>query len=84
MTGLSGLLRVRVGPDGTFMSGSFDALRLSGIGIPAADPSGASARLVSQVGRQDFGAHAVTVGPGGRLVPHAGLRRAGPLARGRR
>lgn len=83
-TGMSALLQVRVGPDGTFMSGTLASLRLSGIGIPGPDPSGAAAHLVSSVSRQDFGAHGVTVASGGRLVPHAGFERAPPFARGRR
>lgn len=83
VTGTSALLRVRLGSDGTFMSGALASLRLSGTGIPAADPSGAAAHLVSSVSRQDFGAHAVTIAHG-RLVPHAGFRRAPPLARGDR
>ena len=79
MTGTSALLTVRLGPDGTFMSGGLRSLRLSGAGIPAPDPSGAAAHLVSSVSRSDFGAHGVTVA-GGRLVPHAGFRRAPPFA----
>jgi hypothetical protein len=82
VTGTSGLLSVRLGPDGTFMSGAFASLRLSGVGIPAPDPGGAGAHLVSRVSREDFGAAGVTVA-GGRLVPHAGFRRAPPLARAR-
>jgi hypothetical protein len=80
VTGTSGLLQVRLGVDGTFMSGGFTSLRLSGVGIPAADPSGAAAHLVTSVSREDFGAAGVSVA-GGRLVPHAGFRRAPPLAR---
>jgi hypothetical protein len=88
VTGTSALLTVRLGPDGTFMSGSLHSLHLSGAGIPAADPGGAAAHLVSSVSRADFGAHGVTVA-GGRLLPHAGFQRAPPLAhveprRGRR
>jgi Bacterial capsule synthesis protein PGA_cap len=83
MTGMSALLQVRLGPDGTFMSGRLTSLRLSGVGIPYRDPSGAAAHLVSAVSRQDFGAFGVTVS-GGRLVPRAGFRRAPPFARGRR
>ncbi len=79
VTGTSALLSVRLGPDGTFMSGSLRSLRLSGAGIPAADPSGAAAHLVSAVSRTDFGAYGITVA-GGTLVPHAGFQRAPPFA----
>jgi Bacterial capsule synthesis protein PGA_cap len=81
VTGTSALLTVRLGPDGTFMSGGLRSLRLSSAGVPAADPGGAAAHLVSSVSRADFGAHGVTVA-GGRLIPHAGFRRAPPFARG--
>jgi hypothetical protein len=80
VTGTSALLRVRLGPDGTFVAGGLISLRLSGIGVPAVDPGGAAAHLVTAVSRADFGAHAVTVA-GGRLVPHAGYERAPPFAR---
>jgi hypothetical protein len=80
VTGTSALLRVRLGPDGTFMSGGLLSLRLSGIGVPSADPSGAAAHLVTAVSRADFGAHGVSV-EGGRVIPHAGFERAPPFAR---
>lgn len=83
-TGTSGLLTVRVGGDGTFMSGRFTSLRLSPAGIPQRDRGGAGAQLVSWVSRADFGRFGVTVGRGGRLVPDAGFRRAPPFARARR
>jgi len=79
VTGTSALLTVRLGPDGTFMSGTLASLRLSGVGIPALDPTGAAARLVTRVSREDFGAYGVSVA-GGRLVPHAGFERAPPFA----
>lgn len=80
VTGTSALLSVRLGPDGTFMSGRLASLRLSGAGIPAPDPSGAAARLIARVSREDFGAHGVGIAAGGRIVPHAGFERAPPLA----
>jgi hypothetical protein len=79
VTGTSALLQVRLGPDGTFMSGELLSLRLSGIGVPGADPGGGAAHLVTAVSREDFGAHGVSV-EGGRLIPHAGFQRAPPLA----
>jgi hypothetical protein len=67
-TALSGLLRVRVDADGAFGAGTFTSLRLAGPGIPQPDPTGASARLVNSVSREDFGARALHVGPGGTLT----------------
>jgi poly-gamma-glutamate capsule biosynthesis protein CapA/YwtB (metallophosphatase superfamily) len=66
-SGLSGLLTVRVGPQGGFGAGAFTSLRLTGPGLPRLDPSGAAARLVSAVSRQDFGARAVRIGRDGAL-----------------
>ena len=67
-TALSGLLRVRVTAAGAFGAGTFTSLRLTGPGVPRPDPTGASARLVDRVSREDFGARAVRVGAGGALV----------------
>jgi poly-gamma-glutamate capsule biosynthesis protein CapA/YwtB (metallophosphatase superfamily) len=65
---LSGVLRVTVEPDGAFRRGRLSSLVLDGAGIPRRDPAGAAAMLVSDVGRQDFGDAAVTVGPDGALA----------------
>ncbi len=64
---LSGLLRVRVGPRGTFAAGAFAPLVLRSPGIPARDASGAASRLVTRVGRLDFGSRAVGISSSGRL-----------------
>lgn len=67
-TSLSGLLRVRVGPHGSFAAGTFTSLRLLGPGLPVRDPTGAAASLVSAVGRSDFGVRAVRVRGDGTLA----------------
>ena len=64
---LSGLLRVRVGPRGTFAAGAFTPLVLRSPGIPARDASRAASRLVTRVGRLDFGSRAVGISSSGRL-----------------
>jgi hypothetical protein len=64
---LSGLLRVRVGPRGAFAAGAFTPLVLRGPGVPSRDASGAASRLVTRVGRLDFGPRAVAVSSSGRL-----------------
>ena len=66
-TALSALLRVRVGPQGAFAAGTLRSLRLVGAGLPAPDPSGAAARLVSTLSNQDFGRRGVRVDPQGAL-----------------
>jgi hypothetical protein len=67
-TAISGVLRVRVGPLGSFAAGTLESLRLLGPGLPAPDPSGAAGRLVSAVSVQDFGRRGVRVAPDGSLV----------------
>jgi poly-gamma-glutamate capsule biosynthesis protein CapA/YwtB (metallophosphatase superfamily) len=62
---LSGILRVQVGTDGAARAARFHSVRLVPPGVPRLDRSGASARLVSQLGRADFGARAATVGRDG-------------------
>ena len=64
---LSGILRVSLNEDGTLRSGRFSSLALEGAGIPRPDPSGAAARLVSELSSADFGAAGVTVNGSGRL-----------------
>jgi poly-gamma-glutamate capsule biosynthesis protein CapA/YwtB (metallophosphatase superfamily) len=68
-TALSGLLRVRVTAGGAFAAGTFSSLRLVGPGLPRTDPTGAAARLVRTVSRQDFGARGVGIAPDGALTP---------------
>ena len=56
---LSGILRVTIDTDGSFLAGTFTSLRLDSADIPSLDPSGAAAALVGQVSRDDFGARAL-------------------------
>jgi poly-gamma-glutamate capsule biosynthesis protein CapA/YwtB (metallophosphatase superfamily) len=65
---LSGVLRVRVGPRGSFAAGTFTSLRLTGPGLPRIDPGRAAASLVSMLSRQDFGRRGVTVRRDGTLA----------------
>jgi hypothetical protein len=60
-TALSGLLRVRVGPQGSFAAGTFTSLRLTGPGVPALDPGGTAGAMVSALSRSDFGSGGVRV-----------------------
>jgi poly-gamma-glutamate capsule biosynthesis protein CapA/YwtB (metallophosphatase superfamily) len=63
----SGILRVTLRADGSLVSGHLVATRLTAVGIPALDPSGAARRLVRSLSREDLGSRAVTVSPTGRL-----------------
>jgi Bacterial capsule synthesis protein PGA_cap len=55
---LSGILRVVLNPDGSWMSARLIPVALHGAGLPALDSSNASVRLVAQLSHEDFGANA--------------------------
>jgi hypothetical protein len=69
---LSGILRVELDGTGALRGARWVSIRLTGPGTPAIDPARASARLVSSVSHADFGAAAMRVTGGSRLVPAAG------------
>ena len=69
MLSLSAILSVELRGDGAFVGGTWISLRLDGNALPHPDPSGASARLVAQLSRQDFGTAAVKVAADGTLRP---------------
>jgi hypothetical protein len=64
---LSAILRVTLRGDGGFAGGSWISLRLDSDALPHLDPSDASAHLVAQLSREDFGAAAVHVAPDGAI-----------------
>ncbi|MDX6596529.1 MAG: hypothetical protein QOE87_416 [Gaiellales bacterium] len=66
---LSAILRVELRGDGSFAGGTWISLLLDGNALPHPDPSGASARLVAQLSREDFGSAAVKVAADGTLRP---------------
>jgi poly-gamma-glutamate capsule biosynthesis protein CapA/YwtB (metallophosphatase superfamily) len=63
----SGVLRVTLGADGRFVSGRLAPTQLVGAGTPA--PGGDGVALVSRLSRQDFGATAARLAPGGAIRP---------------
>ncbi len=63
----SGILRVTLRGDGSFVKGRLVATKLTANGTPALDSSGAARRLVRTLSREDLGARAVTVSSNGRL-----------------
>lgn len=69
---LSGILRVTLKADGSFVSARFLSVRLVGAGQAVLDASDASAHLVATVSKQDFGARAPWIAPNGNIVPPAG------------
>ena len=66
---LSGILRVELDGTGHLRAARWLSVRLAGAGTPRIDSTHASAKLVSRVGRQDFGRRAMTVRRGSALVP---------------
>ena len=56
---LSGLLTVRLSPDGYLRGGQFTGLRLSADGVPSTDSSGEATGLVNRLSDEDFGAAAL-------------------------
>jgi poly-gamma-glutamate capsule biosynthesis protein CapA/YwtB (metallophosphatase superfamily) len=54
---LSAIFRVKLKPDGTFVKGRWISVRLDDPGLPRLDYSKSSLHLVSQLSREDFGAH---------------------------
>ena len=64
---LSAILSVHLRGDGAFAGGSWTSLRLDGDALPHPDSSNASARLVAQLSRDDFGAAAALIAPDGAI-----------------
>jgi hypothetical protein len=66
---LSGILRVQIDGTGALRGARWVSVRLVPPGTPEIDRDQESAKLVSQVSREDFGRGAMTVEDGSRLVP---------------
>ena len=66
---LSAILRVQLRGDGAFAGGTWVSLRLDGNALPHPDPSHASARLVAQLSREDFGSSAAHIAADGAIRP---------------
>jgi Bacterial capsule synthesis protein PGA_cap len=62
----SAILRVTLGPGGHVISGRWIPIKLVE-GLPRADPSEASAKLVAQLSREDFPGDHFAIGPTGRF-----------------
>ena len=73
--GLSGMVRVTLDPDGSFVKGRWISLRLEGPGLPVLDSSKQSLRLVGRLSREDFGRTAARFDSSGWIKPHRGQTR---------
>jgi hypothetical protein len=64
---LSGILRVTLAQDGSFVDGRFVSTRLDGDGRPVLDGSRAGLALVAGLSKADFGRRAVRFSPAGTI-----------------
>jgi poly-gamma-glutamate capsule biosynthesis protein CapA/YwtB (metallophosphatase superfamily) len=71
ISGISGILRVTLGRNGSLQMGSLVPVTLAGNGIPRRDPKRAAPRLVRELSRKDFGERAMRVSTNGPLTPPA-------------
>lgn len=69
--GVSGILHVTLGADGSWLRGGLTPVRLVSPGVPALDPDEAAHGIVRTLSREDFGRNAMRVTPAGRLLPPA-------------
>jgi hypothetical protein len=65
---LSGLLTVRLTPDGSLAGGTFTSISLDSHPWPRIDRTHAAADLVRRVSREDFGAGAARISSSGRIA----------------
>ena len=66
--GVSAILHVTLDADGRARSGRVTSIRLAGAGQPEPDPSGAGARLVGELSREDLGRRGVRLSGSGRIL----------------
>jgi Bacterial capsule synthesis protein PGA_cap len=69
--GVSGVLRVTLGSDGSWVKGTLSPTALVGDGIAVPDPTEAAHGLVRDLSRHDFGRKAIWVSQTGELSPPA-------------
>jgi hypothetical protein len=69
VTGITGVLRLKLGADGSFRAGTLVPLRLVGNGTPTLDPGGAAIRVVNGLSRADFPATGARLRANGALEP---------------
>jgi hypothetical protein len=66
---VSGILRVTLEADGSWVRGRLVATKLAGAGVPALDPSGAAHGAVRSLSQEDFGRRSMQVSRSGVLAP---------------
>jgi poly-gamma-glutamate capsule biosynthesis protein CapA/YwtB (metallophosphatase superfamily) len=71
VSGVTGILRVTLGRNGSWEAGTLVPVTLAGDGIPRRDPARAAPRLVRELSHRDFGKRAMRVAATGALSPPA-------------
>ena len=66
---LSTIVRVTLRGDGGLVGGTWVSVLLDGDALPHLDPANASAHLVAELSRSDFGARAATIAADGTIAP---------------
>ena len=66
---LSAILSVQLRGDGSLLGGTWTSLLLDGSALPHLDPSDASAHLVAQLSREDFGSAGARIAQDGTIRP---------------
>jgi Bacterial capsule synthesis protein PGA_cap len=69
VSGITGILRIRLRADGSFAGGRLVPLRLVGFGTPTPDRRRAAIRMVNKLSRSDFPIGRVHLLPSGTLEP---------------
>jgi hypothetical protein len=69
--GVSGVLRVALRGDGSWVKGKLAPTALVGAGAAVRDPAERAHGLVRELSQQDFGGRAIRVSPAGELMPPA-------------
>jgi len=67
VSGISGILRIRLRANGSFAGGRLASLRLVGFGAPTPDRRRAAIRIVNKLSRSDFGAGGIRLLQSGRI-----------------
>jgi hypothetical protein len=67
--GISGILRIKLRPDGSWAGGELVPVRLVPPGVPRIDPAEAAHGVVRDLSREDFGRAAVRITRRGMLLP---------------
>lgn len=66
--GLTVVLHVTLAKDGSFRAGRLTSVQLIEAGQPVPDPDDEAGALVATLSAEDFGSHAIDVGPNGRIT----------------